>query len=538
MNTQIEHMDNHTAKLTVEVAPERMEKAMQNAARRISREVNIPGFRKGKAPYNIVIQRFGVKTVISEAIDILGNDIYKEALEESHIEPYAPGSLEDIETEPAVKLTFVVPKQPEVDLGDYRDIRLPFEVGDVEDSAVTDAVKALQDRRAVVEPAARPAQLGDEIKAHVDATITHPESEMHTGEAGQEVETNEHDEHDEHEEHEGHEHHNHTDPYMEDDVNVVLVEKEDDDEVMPGFSQNLVGLSAGEEKTFTLTFPEDYKQSNLAAHTFTFNVKVEEVKSRTLPVLNDEFAKQVTEGEKETLLDLRIDVRQQLQDAAKREAEGKFADEVLEKLVEQATVKYPEEMLHEYIDDILKNLDRNLRERGLSLDDYKKLEKKDDAALHEEYRDTALKRMKRALILGEIVNKEQLDVDDADVLAQIDKMSAQFGEQAAVFKQMLMRPETKSSIAMDLLTQRALERLVAIARGENPEIGPVPVAEQATSEATQAPTTIDVQATPVASEAEQAAPTNAEQTSAEASVEPTSTPTESETPPTTTEQQQ
>jgi len=91
---------------------------------------------------------------------------------------------------------------------------------------------------------------------------------------------------------------------------------------------------------------------------------------------------------------------------------------------------------------------------------------------------------------------------------------------------------------MDLLTQRALERLVAIARGENPEIGPVPVAEQATSEATQAPTTIDVQATPVASEAEQAAPTNAEQTSAEASVEPTSTPTESETPPTTTEQQQ
>src|SRR5258708_39510223 len=143
-----------------------------------------------------------------------------------------------------------------------------------------EGVKALQDRRALVEPAARPAQLGDEIKAHVDATITHPESEMHTGEAGQEVETNEHDEHDEHEEHEGHEHHNHTDPYMEDDVNVVLVEKEDDDEVMPGFSQKLVALSPGEEKTFTLSFPEDSTHCNLPAHTFTVSVTVQYGTSR------------------------------------------------------------------------------------------------------------------------------------------------------------------------------------------------------------------------------------------------------------------
>lgn len=521
MNTQIEHLDNHTARLTVEVAPERMEKAMQNAARRISREVNIPGFRKGKAPYNIVIQRFGINTVISEAIDLLGNDVYKEALEESKIQPYAPGSLEDIKTEPPVTLTFVVPKQPEIDLGSYRDIRQPFSVEEVEDTAVNDAIKALQDRRAVVETVTRPAQVGDQVKFHSTGTITHPDSETHAHEHEEE----------EHEEHEGHEHEHeheaHTDQYMDEDLDVVIAEKEEDDEVMPGFTPNLVGMSVGEEKSFTLAFPEDHKDSNLAAHSFTFNVKVEEVKSRTLPVLNDEFAKQVSEGEKETLLDLRIDVRKQLQDAARREAEGKYADEVLNKVVEQSTIKYPEEMLQEYTDDILKNLDRSLRERGLSLEDYKKFEKKDDAALREEYRDTAIKRMQRALILGEIVNKEQLNVNDKDVLDQIEKMSAQFGEQAAVFKQMLMRPETQNSIAMDMLTSRAMERLGAIARGENPAIGPTPEppAEESALAQPEASITPAVEAAPATTEPV------AEKQPEPAAAEPTES-AQPETPPT------
>ena len=411
-------------------------------------------------------------------------------------------------------------------------------IQEVEDSAVTEAVKALQDRRALIEPATRPAQVGDQVKVHVNATITHPESEGHDHEES------------EHEEHEGHEHEHHhgahTEPYMDDDADVVLVENVGDDEVMPGFTQNLVGLSAGEEKTFTLSFPEDHKESQLAAHTFTFNVKVEEVKSRTLPVLNDEFAKLVTEGEKETLLDLRIDVRKQLEVAAKSEAETKYADQVLDKVAEQATVKYPEEMLQEYTDDILQNLDRQLRERGLSLDEYKKFEKKDDAAMRADYRDAAIRRLKRALILGEIVSKEQLNVSDADVLAQIDKMSAQFGEQASVFRQMLMRPETQNSIAMDLLTNRAMERLIAVARGENPPVGPTPtaaiepviadtaVAEPTVMEAVKPEAEVNTEPTTTTSEAEPPVQTEAN-TEAPAAEITESAPTETETPATSTE---
>src|SRR5207249_1250379 len=136
----------------------------------------------GKAPYNIVLQRIGQKALLGEAIELLGNEVFREALDETKIEPYAPGSLENVETEPNMKLTFVVPKQPEVDLGNYRDIREPFETPEVEDVAVNRAMKTLQERRAVIEPAARPAQMSDLVKVYVHGERIHPADELGHGE--------------------------------------------------------------------------------------------------------------------------------------------------------------------------------------------------------------------------------------------------------------------------------------------------------------------------------------------------------------------
>ena len=188
-------------------------------------------------------------------------------------------------------------------------------------------------------------------------------------------------------------------------------------------------------------------------------------------MVNDEFAKQVTENEIDNLLDLRIRLRKDLQEAATREAESRYAEDMLDKVVEQATIKHPDEMVEEYVDDILKSVDQNLKERGLSLKDYQRIEGKDDAALRADYRDTAIQRLKRALVLGSVVSEEKLDVSDAEVESQIDQMSAQFGEQAQVFRNMLARPESKRNIAVDLITNRAFRRLIEIARGENPPIG-------------------------------------------------------------------
>src|SRR5258706_1838320 len=115
-------------------------------------------------------------------------------------------------------------------------------------------------------------------------------------------------------------------------------------------------------------------------------------------------------------------------------------------------------MVHEYIDDILQTVDRNLSQRGLSLDDYKKIENKNDEQLHEEYRDTAIKRLERSLVLGELVNAEKLQVTDAEINEQVDKMSAQFGEQADIFRNMLLQGDNLRSITLDLMTNRALQR--------------------------------------------------------------------------------
>jgi trigger factor len=467
LSTQIEHLENHTARLTVEVTPERVDKAMHDAARRISRQVNIPGFRKGKAPYNIVLQRVGKEYVLGEALETLGNEVFREALDETKLEPYAPGELQNVETEPTMKLTFVVPKQPEVDLQNYRDIRIPFEEPQVEDEAVNRAMKALQDRRALVEPAARPAQMGDQVKVHVRGERVHPVDELPEAER-------------EHAE-------GHTDQFINEEITVLLTEDEDEDNVIPGFSANLVGLSAGEKKSFSLAFPEDYKDEALARHTFNFDVEMKDVQSRTLPALNDEFARQVTDNEIDNLLDLRIRIRQDLQDAAKREAEARYAEEVLDKVVEQAIIKYPEEMVDEYIDDILNSMDRNLRERGLSLADYKQIENKSDEDLRAEFRDTAVQRLRRALVLGKIVHDEQLDISDADVETQIDRMSQQFGEQAQTFRRMLSRAENRRNIAADLVTNRAFRRLIEIARGENPPIGVTRTAEEEQAAAVASP---------------------------------------------------
>jgi len=550
LSTQIEHLDNHSARLTVDVTADRVDKAMHRAASRIAKQVNIPGFRKGKAPYNVVLQRFGAAAVMEEAIEELGNEVYREALEEAKIEPYAPGSLENVETEPSMKLVFVVPKQPEVDLGNYRDIRQPLEIPEVEDETVTETMKAMQDREALVETVDRPAQMGDQVKLHVKGDQVHPADER------------DHDHAHEHDHEHDHEHEGEaetkaegetespkaegeteakaedatpetfTTPYVDNDITAILTEDEEKDDVLPGFSAHIVGMKVGDKQSFSLAYPADYKIEGLSRHGFNLEVEIQEVQSRTLPELNDDFAKRVTNNEVDNLLDLRIRVRKDLQEARTRDAESKFADEVLDKVIEQATVKYPEDMVTEYTDDILQSLDRNLRERGLSLEHYKRIENKTDEDLRKDYREAAVKRLTRALALGELINREKLTVSDADVDEQIDKMSEQFGEQAATFRQMLNRAENKRSIAMDLITNRAFRRLIDIAQGKNPPIeepSEEPAQESAATSTEASATESGVteasaEASPAAVEANQ--PAGSESTEAAAPAQSESAPAE------------
>jgi len=171
LNIQTEHLENHTARLTVEVDEQRLERAMVRAAREIAKKGRIPGFRPGKAPLNVVMNLYGRDYVLSEALEDLGNDIYREALEQAQIDPYAPGSLENIDQE-GRQLTFVVPLRPTVELGDYRAIRETHEVEEVDDQMVSDALENLREEQAELEPVDRPAEMGDRVTfEHIEVVL-------------------------------------------------------------------------------------------------------------------------------------------------------------------------------------------------------------------------------------------------------------------------------------------------------------------------------------------------------------------------------
>ncbi|MHB8625027.1 MAG: trigger factor [Aggregatilineales bacterium] len=487
MNVQTEHLENQIARLTVDVEPARLQKAMQAAAQRIGQKINVPGFRRGKAPYAVIARYVGANALLEEAIDSLGDTIYKEALDQTGLKPYATAELQDIKAdanqpENPVQLVFSVPLPPEIDLGAYREnLRLPYEPAPISDESVDRFMRLMQENRAVIEPAGdRPAQIGDKVKLKLTGTITHsPEAEAETEaktdvpvqqsppsntesppEAGApepsaaatepvEPEVDE----------------------LDEDLEIFL--RTGDDDYMPGFSEQIAGMKAGEQKSFTLKFPDDVagkSNDHLIGATAELTAELQEVNSATLPALNDDFARQVSDGKSETLLEYRIDARKTLQTTLDKSARSLYIEAALDKLIENATFKFPEVAIEESLDDVIRDLQTNMSERGLSLDEFLKLEKRSIDELRTMYREVAAQRLKRTLALTKLIEVEHLHVTDADIDAEIDRMSQGFGEQADTFKHMMQRENNRNSVIIDLLQTQGFDRLAAIARGENPPI--------------------------------------------------------------------
>ncbi|GAB4420358.1 MAG: trigger factor [Anaerolineae bacterium] len=467
VNVQTEHLENHTARLTVSIEPERLEKAMRQAARRISQKSRIPGFRPGKAPYERVLSLFGREYVLEEALETLGQEVYLEALEAAGIEPYAPGSLEEIRDE-GHTLVFVVPKAPTVELGDYQSIRVEEEPEEVTDERVDRVMEWLRQNQALVEPVDRPAKVGDAVVLeHLVVTVEEDEAtasaaadaetaaETASGEEGFDEAAQEDEEPDEDQAIVEHEH----------DHQVILFDNEDD--YYPGFTAQIVGMSAGEEKEFTLTMPEDYGDKNLAGKTLRFVVKVGQVNARTVPEWSDDLAKRISEGKFETMLELRMDVRKNLEQLSKDDARSKVFNQALSQLVEGATVQFPEEMIQDTLSDLLEEFEaERLRPEGVTLKDFLTITGRTEDDLRQMLRETAIERLKAMLVLSAFAAREQIKVTPEEVEAEIDRQSEAFGEHAQVFRRLLASEVSRAQIGSALFSRHTTDRLVAIARGE------------------------------------------------------------------------
>jgi len=540
LNVQTEHLENHTARLTVEVDAERLDQAMRKAAKKIAQKGRIPGFRPGKAPYNIVVNLYGREAVLSEALDDFGEAIYRESLDAAQIEPYAMGKLEDVQEE-GRKLVFVVPKRPTIELGSYRDVRIEHETPEITDEMLHEAMESLRENQALLEPADRPAKLSDQVTfEHISVSVVYEDDdeneavedleaeleaamaeeaeadavalEVEEAEGGEEDAEDEEDNEDELDDEDYDDEDEEETILHEHDFNRVL--RDDEDDLFPGFSAQIVGMSQGEEKDFFLDVPNSEEfDSRIAGKRLHVELHLGQVQARTVPEWTDDLAKRISDNKFETILDLRVDTRKQMQEMAENQADQAIAMQALDKIVEGATVRYPDELVQDYISDLLEDLEHNvLRQQGFTLKDYMRLSGQTMEQLRERYRESAVKRAQRSLVMAEVVRAEKIDVSSADVDAEIDRIAGQLGgEQSGQFRQFLSTPQSRANIGTEMVTARVLDRLAAIAKGENPAIAADEPAGEPAGEPAAEPAAPVAEAVPESGAPESSEPTAAQE---------------------------
>jgi trigger factor len=420
-------LENCEVLMTVEVDEQQTDKLLKAAAQRISKQVKIPGFRPGKAPYRMIVRRVGEETVQEEALEDLSQSVFKQALEQAELEPYAPASMEDVTWDPLV-MKVRVPVAPIIELGDYRAMRMEVEPIEVSEAEVDEALKNLQEEYAVWNPVERPAQLGDMVTMAVKERI------------GEDVLGD------------------------EENVEYELTEKEEDGSG-PDLTTPLIGLSAGDEKEFSVTYPQSFSDSRYAGKEVAVSVEVHSVKEKELYPLDDDFAQTV--GDFDTLQGLKEKLTEDIRQKKEREADNKLSQEALKQLLENAErIEWPKVLEEEEIDQMLSEQDRRLQQSGLNLDTYLSIQKKTREQVREEFRPAAQQRLRQSLALSHLVELENLSVAGHEVSSQIDRLSLMAGEQGSELRQALATPDNVQYIINDLLTSKALERLVQIVKGE------------------------------------------------------------------------
>lgn len=434
-------LDDHQVKLKVEIDSATFDNAKHRAARKLARRTKIPGFRPGKAPYQIIVRHLGEGPIVEEAIEITVEDIYPKVIEEANIEPYGPGKLEDIPELDPPTFEFIVPLRATVDLGDYRSVRVPYEPPQVTDEDVEDVVNNLLNQQALIEPVDRPAEEGDIVNIHLSGKrkdLTEDE-----------------------------------DPnLLEDRPLPVLIEPEsleDSDEwPFPGFSRKLVGKITGDEVKTTYTYTEDSPFETLREATVEYKAIIEDVRSRTLPEANAEFAQTV--GDYESMDELLTTIRQNLEYQAQEQYDEEYDNTVLEQIVESSTVKYPPQMLENEINNVIGQLESRLATQGLDIDLYLKTQDIDMDGLREESLPVAESRIKKSLVLLEISDNEDIQVDPDELQNETERT---LNEASRVLDKKDMRKLTTrdatsnlvGNIMMDMVINKTQERLKAIARG-------------------------------------------------------------------------
>ena len=387
--------------LTIEVEPDKVVHAVDRAYKEYAKYVSVPGFRKGKAPMSFVRQRIPESDVRQRTAELLVEPAYNEAIKQEDVQPYAPPKLELVQldlTEKPFIFKAVVPLAPQVELGAYTGLEVERNKFLLSDEDVDKQIERMRERAADYPKVERPVQTGDLVIGDVAAVVdARPEA-------------------------------------AEPRPTMIEVGAEGN---IPGFDEHLVGLSAGETKTFTLPYPDDYPEEDLAGEEAEFTVSVKEVRAKEIPPLDDELAKKITNGKIESLdalkANIRTDMERNLADNAERQVESSLVDQI----VPASTIKYPPVLVDSEVEDDAKQFMARLEQEKVTLDDYLARTGKTREQLMARVPAGRRKRIEIGLVLGEIAEKENLAVTPEDIDAAIAAQAEQQRTTPAALRAML-----------------------------------------------------------------------------------------------------
>ena len=427
MNVTVERVENEaTLKITAPAAE--VNAGYKKAVQKIADQANIPGFRKGKAPRAIIEMHYGKEAVKQEAFEIVANKAYSEALNQEKLIPVSDPKVEESTFEEGkdMELTIKVTLKPEPELGEYKGLHVEKKEVEVTDEQVDAQIKDMMGRDAKMVVAEEGAVIEKGDFAIIDFAGT-VDGEPFSGGEGKgyplEVGSN---------------------------------------SFIPGFEDQLVGLSKGDSTDVEVTFPEDYFVKDLAGKEAIFKVNIQDVKRKELPELNDEYVASKTEFK--TVEDLRANYKERMQKAAEANAKAEYEHELIDLAVANAKFSVPEIMIEDKISQMVEEMKMSLESRKMSLDMYMQYTGLDMAKIRENQRPVAEENVKTDLVLDAIAKAEDIQVDMADVDAEIAAISAQHGASPEEVKKIIKGNGTMGLLLANILRRKAAHVVIDIAK--------------------------------------------------------------------------
>ncbi|EAE1504493.1 trigger factor [Listeria monocytogenes] len=427
MSVKWEKQEGNVGKLTFEIEQEKVKEGLDRAFVKVRKTLNVPGFRKGKVPRQIFNQRFGEEALFQDALDILLPEVYSAAIDETGIDPVDTPqvNIESMEKGETWVLTAEVTVKPEVKLGDYKGLEVEKRETELTTEELEAELKQLQERQAeLVVKEDAPAENGDTVILDFEGfkdgvAFEGGQAENHSLELGS-------------------------------------------GQFIPGFEEKLVGLKAGDEADIELTFPEEYHAEDLAGQPVVFKVKLHEIKTKEVPALDDELAKDIDE-EVETLDELKEKISKRLQEAKEESVAQAKQEEVIAKAVENAEVDIPHAMVHHEADHLMNHFAQDLQAQGLTPELYYQFTGQTEEAMHAQMEKDAEKRVKMNLVLEAIAEAENIEPTEEAIDEEISTLAEKYGmEKDAVRAALGDMSELKSDLkirkAIDVLLDSAVEK--------------------------------------------------------------------------------